>query len=74
MSLLEKMKLKKEQMQQQMQRGREKTGQMKAEKLRKQKQKAKYLEPGTFRYGLHYKQSVGDFMDDVRERRRQKRK
>ena len=60
-------------MQQQIQRGKEVTEQIRAEKLRKKKQKMKLVEPGTIRYGLHYKQSVGDFMKDAYERRKQKR-
>ena len=55
------------------QRGKKVTEQMKAEKARKKIKRAKYLEPGTFRYGLHYRQGVGGFMKDVKERRKQKR-
>ena len=66
----EKLQKKKEELQQQMQRGREKTEQLKAEKLRK----AKTYEKGTFRYGLHQKQSIWSFMQDVKERRENKTK
>ena len=56
------------------QKGIERTEQLKAEKLRKKQNNAKYLEPGTFRYGLHYRQGVLEFMKDVKERRDQKQK
>jgi predicted nuclease with TOPRIM domain len=66
----EKLQKKKEELQAQMQRGREKTEQMKAEKMRK----AKSYKPGTFRYGLHHKQNPLDFMKDVKERRKNRSK
>jgi len=71
--LLERLQEKKKSMQDQMQRGRLVTEQMKAERMRKKSDKAKFLEPGTFRYGLMHRQGVGEFMKDVKERRRQKR-
>lgn len=70
---LDRLQDKKKSMQDQMQRGRERTEQMKAEKRRKKLGRAKYLKPGTFRYGLHYRQGVGSFMKDVKERRKQRR-
>ena len=77
MSLLEKLKKKKAKMQKRidkrMDKGREATEQMKADKLRKDKEKAKYLEPGTIRYGLHYRQNPMDFTKDAHECRKQKR-
>ena len=71
--LLERMRDKKQSMQDRIQRGRVVTEQMKAEKDRKKQSHAKLYEPGTFRYGLHYHQGVGVFMKDVKERRKQKR-
>ena len=73
MSLLERLQKKKQSMQKQIQRGREVTEQLRADKLRKKKEKAKSFEPGTFRYGLHHRQSIGGFMEDVKERRKNKR-
>jgi len=72
-SLLDKLNEKKIKMQNQIQRGREVTEQKHAEKLRKQKEKTKYLQPGTFRYGLHHRQSITGFMKDVKTRRKNKR-
>lgn len=60
-------------MQDQIQRGRVVTEQMKAEKVRKKLKKVKLYEPGTFRFGLHYRQNIGSFMKDVKERRKRKR-
>ena len=74
MKLLDKLKEKKQKMQEQIQRGRIVTEKMKAEKIRKKKQETKYLEPGTIRFGLHHRQHIGDFMKDVKERRKDKRK
>lgn len=54
-------------------RGLERTEQSRAEKLRKKQQRAKYVEPGTFRYGMMHKQNPLDFMKDVKERRKQKK-
>ena len=71
--LLEKMQEKRQKMKDQIQRGRVVTEQMKAEKQRKKLSKVKYLEPGTFRFGLHYRQGVSGFMKDVKERRKRKR-
>ena len=73
MSIREKLERKKQKMQEQIQRGREVTEQKRAEKLRKQREKTKYLQPGTFRYGLHHRQSIGSFMEDVKTRRKNKR-
>jgi len=70
MKLLERLQEKKHKMQEQMQRGRIRTEQMKADRLRKQK----LLEPGTIRYGLFHRQGVGNLMRDALERRRSKRK
>ena len=68
----EKLDKKKEELQAQMQRGREKTEQMRAEKLRKKIDKAKYMEPGTFRYGLFHRQGILEFMKEVYKRRQEK--
>ena len=57
----------------QMQRGIVVTQQMHAEKERKKLMKARYYEPGTLNYGLHHRQSVGEFMKDAYERRKQMR-
>lgn len=73
MSLKDKLERKKQELKDRMQRGREVTEQMKAERMRKKQDKTKYLQPGTFRYGLHHRQSITGFMEDVKERRRQKR-
>ena len=73
MSVLEKMKKKKKELSDQMQRGREVTEQMKAEKLRKKGKKIASLEPGTFRYGIMHKQGMLEFMEDVKRRRKEKR-
>ena len=71
--LQEKKQSIKEQADKRIQRGRERTAQMKADKLRKRSSKAQFLKPGTFRYGLYHRQGIGDFMKDVKERRKQKR-
>jgi len=73
MSVLEKMKKKKQELSEQMQRGREVTEQMKAEKMRKRANKRAMYEPGTFRYGLTHKQGMLEFMEDVKRRRKEKR-
>ena len=73
MKTLDKLKQKKNKMKAQMQRGREVTEQMKAEKIRRKINKTKLFEPGTIRFGLQYKQGIGEFMDDVKERRKHKR-
>ena len=61
-------------MQKRLQKGREVTEQLRAEKMRVKKEKAKGYERGTFRYGLANRQSIIDFMRDVKERREQKQK
>lgn len=74
---LDKLKAKKKQMQEQMQRGRVVTEQMRSERQRKRIQKkiqnSKLAEPGTIKYGLAYKQNPLDFMHDAYEIRKQKR-
>ena len=60
-------------MQEQMQRGRIVTEQIRAEKTRKKQQRSKHYKPGSFHYGLHHRQSISGFMQDVKERRQQKR-
>ena len=60
-------------MQDQIQRGREVTEQMKADKYRRKCERIKYLEPGTIRYGLVHRQGVMDLMKDAYERRKSKR-
>ena len=74
MKLLEKLKKKKKKMQDQMQRGRVVTEQIKAEKLRKKGKRKSLYEPGTIRYGLVYKQNPLDMMKDAKCRREQRRK
>jgi len=74
MKLLEKLQKKKTKMQEQIHRGRVKTEQIRAKKLRKRKERTKSLEPGTIRYGLANRQDVGGLMHDALERRRNKRK
>lgn len=71
--LIERLQERKQKMQEQIQRGRVKTEQDRAKKLRQKKQRAKLYELGTFRYGLFHKQGVGEFMKDALERRRNKR-
>ena len=56
--------------QEQIQKGKAVTEQMKAERKRKRLQKMKYAEPGTITFGLHYKQNPIDFMKDSYERRK----
>jgi len=72
--LFERLQEKKQKMQEQIQRGRIRTEQDKAKKLREKKQRAKHYEPGTIRYGLFHRQGVGELMKDALERRRNKRK
>ena len=74
MSLYDRVLAKKKKLEERIQRGRIVTEQMKAEKLRKNSEKVKYLEPGTIRYGLVYRQGVADLMRDAYERRKSKRK
>lgn len=74
MGLLDKLKKKKKEMQDQMQRGREVTEQKRADRLRKKGEKARYYEPGTIRYGLVHKQNPLDLMKDVKRRREERRK
>ena len=73
-TLSERLQSKKQKMQEQIQRGRERTEQDRAEKLRKKKQQARHYEPGTIKFGLFHHQGIGDFMKDALERRRNKRK
>jgi hypothetical protein len=77
MGLLNKIKKKREELTTKAEelkyRGLERTEQIRAEKLRKKQQRAKYYEPGTIRYGLFYKQNPLDLMKEAKERRRQKR-
>lgn len=73
MSWLEKARKKKQDMQDQLQRGREVTEQMKADKLRRKGKHLSMYEPGTIRYGLAHKQSPLDLMEDARQRRKRKR-
>ena len=74
MSIIKKMKQKKKDLQAQYQRGKDRTEQMKADKLRQKMQQQKYMEPGTIRYGLLTKQNPLDLMKDVKTRRELKRK
>jgi hypothetical protein len=50
--------------------GKVKTEQMKADKLREKKEKMKYLQPGTIRYGLAFKQGPMDVMKAAYEKRK----
>ena len=70
MKILDRLQEQKKKMQEQMQRGREKTEQIHAERLRKKK----LLKPGTIRYGLMHRQGVSELMKDALERRRSRRK
>jgi hypothetical protein len=54
----------------QIKRGIKVTEKMKAEKQREKLKKAANCGPGSFRYGLAYKQSISDFMKDVYEKRK----
>jgi len=71
--LIERLQERKQKMQKQIQRGRERTEQDRAKKLRQKKQLAKHYEPGTIKYGLFHRQGVGELMKDALERRRNKR-
>lgn len=76
MKLLDKMKAKKKSMQDQMQRGREVTEQMKAEKLRKKINKQLDMKPGARQaivHGMALKKSPMDVMREEYERRRYER-
>ena len=73
MKALDKLKKKKKKMQDQMQRGRVVTEQMKADKLRRKGKQRSMYEPGTIRYGLAHKQSPLELMEDAKRRRKQKR-
>lgn len=59
--------------QEEIQKGKAVTEQMKAEKQRKKLQKMKYAEPGTFRFGMHYKQNPVEFMKDSYARKKRLR-
>ena len=74
MSLLERLQNKKKRMQMQIQRGRERTEQMKAEKTRRKIKRQQNLEVGTIRYGLAHRQSIGSFTRDAYTRRKMRRK
>jgi len=73
MSWIEKIKKKKKELSDQMQRGREVTEQMKAERLRKKGKRMSRYEPGTIRYGIAHKQSPIELMGDAYQRRKEKR-
>lgn len=60
-------------MQEQMQRGRVVTEQMKAERLRKKANKISYCEPGTIRYALLHRQHPLELMEEAKRRRKEKR-
>ena len=74
MSWVDKLKKKKQSLKDQYNRGKVVTEQIRADKLRKRKQKMGALEPGMVRYGLTVKQHPVDFMKDSLERRQRKRK
>jgi hypothetical protein len=78
MGWLEKLRLKKQLMldkaNEMKARGMVRTEQIRAERLREKQEKAEYLEPGTFRYGLLHRQNPLDFMSDVKKRRENKRR
>jgi hypothetical protein len=59
---------------QEMQKGLELTLQKKDEQERKKIHDARYMDPGTFKYGILNRQNPLDFMHDVYDRRKQKRK
>ena len=73
MNWLDKLKKKKQKMQEQMQRGRIVTEQMKADKLRKKGKRISIYEPGTIRFALIHRQSPSELMEDVKCRRKEKR-
>ena len=73
MGLKERLEQKKKKMQDQIKRGRDRTEQQKAERIRKKKQRAKHYEPGTIKYGLHHRQRIGTVMKDALDRRRKRR-
>jgi len=63
--LLERLKKKKKDIADQMQRGRVVTEQMKADKLRRKGKRMSMYEPGTIRYGLAHKQNPLELMEDA---------
>lgn len=73
MKTLERLKKKKKEIQEQMQRGRVVTEQMKAEKLRRKGKRMGMYEPGTIRYGIAHKQNPLELMEEARQRRKEKR-
>ena len=73
MSIVERLKKKKQKLKDQYQRGKEVTEQMKAERLRRKGKKMSSITPGTIRYGLANRQSPLDLMEDVKRRRKEKR-
>ena len=76
MSLLNKLKEKKDKMQKQMQRGREVTEQMRAEKLRKKINKRINMKPGARQaivHGIALKKSPRDVMSEELNRRKYER-
>lgn len=77
MKLLEKMRKKKLELQQQLQNAREESEQRRAEKLRKKKEKLKYMKPGAIRAireGLATRDTVMGVMRKEWERRKSEQK
>lgn len=74
MGIKEKLSLYIENKKKQLQRGLEVSEQMKAEKERKRMLDGRHAELGTFKYGLMNRQNPIEFMKDVYEIRKAKRK
>ena len=74
MSWKDKLLDKKKKLQEQYNRGKEVTLQMKAEKLRKRGKTMSSITPGTIRYGIAHKQNPLDLMKDAKCRRERRRK
>jgi len=72
MSMLKKLQDKKKHLQDKLVKSKTQVEMRRAEKIRKKIRRAKYYKPGTFRYGLYHRQSISDFMKDVKERRENK--
>ena len=67
MSVLDRLRLKKKEMEVKLQKARELNEVRKAEKFKHKKERIKSMEPGTIRYGLATKQSVGSFFKDSKK-------
>lgn len=74
MSWKERLIKKKQDLKEQYQRGKVVTEQIRADKLRRKKQKMGNYKPGMFRYAFTVRQHPVDFMKDNLEERKRKRK